>query len=86
MCKFDAVSTRVLARTRVVHGERFVIVSFAYFLVMLTPLPLHTPPFLINEIGTTVMYTAVVGGSMDGRAAGGGVGGLRGLTVQCDSA
>ena len=46
----------------------------------------HTPPFLTHEIGTTVMYTAVVGGSMDGRAAGGGVGGLRGLTVQCDSA
>ena len=73
-----------LARTLVVHGERFMIASrFAHFLVMLTLLPLHTPPLLTHEYGTTAMCTAVVGGSMDGRAAGGGVGGLRGWTVQC---
>ena len=35
----------------------------------------------MHENGTTVMYTAAVGGSMDGRAAGGGVGGLLALTV-----
>ena len=84
MCTFVAVFTRVLARTLVVHGERFMIASrFAHFLVMLTLPPLHTPPFFTHENGTTTMYTTVVGGSMDGRAAGGGVGGLRGLTLQC---
>ena len=53
---------------------------------MMTEFCLYTPPFLMHEIGTPAMYTAaVVGGSMDGRAAGGGVCGLCGLTVQCGS-
>ena len=50
---------------------------------MMTKFCFYTPPFLMLGIETTAMCAAVVGGLMDGRTAGGGVGGLRCLTVQC---
>ena len=85
MCKFVAVFNRVLARTLVVHGEWFVIASFCSLSCNVNA-ALFTHSSITNaRKRKTAMCAAVVGGSMDGRAAGGGVGGLRGLTVQCGS-
>ena len=75
--------TRVLARTLVVHGERYVVASFCSLSCNVNAAPFTHSSILDTRKRKTAIYTAVVGGSMDGRAAGGCVGGWRGLTVQC---